>query len=45
VRFLELELGKEALEIMWSIKRALDPKGIMNPGHTIPDLDTKPHKH
>lgn len=40
-RFLELELGREALEVMWSIKNALDPEGILNPGHTLPDLGEK----
>ena len=30
--FLEQEVGVEALAVMRSIKAALDPKGIMNPG-------------
>lgn len=31
-RFLELETGGEALEIMKGIKRTLDPNNILNPG-------------
>jgi D-lactate dehydrogenase (cytochrome) len=30
--FLEQEHGMEALAVMRSIKTALDPKGILNPG-------------
>ncbi|GAB6389006.1 FAD-binding and (Fe-S)-binding domain-containing protein [Stutzerimonas marianensis] len=29
--FVELEWGPEAYELMWRIKRLLDPKGILNP--------------
>ncbi|KAI9028483.1 putative d-lactate dehydrogenase [Hyaloraphidium curvatum] len=39
MRFLELELGREALEAMWAIKNALDPDNLFNPGHTLPELD------
>ncbi len=30
--FIELELGRTQIEVMKSIKKAIDPKGIMNPG-------------
>ena len=33
--FLEREHGAEALAVMRSLKQALDPKGIMNPGKMI----------
>ncbi|BEQ14614.1 FAD-binding oxidoreductase [Desulfoferula mesophila] len=34
--FLELELGREQVELMRRIKRAFDPTGIMNPGKIWP---------
>lgn len=34
--FMELEHGGEAVAAMSAIKRALDPKGLMNPGKVIP---------
>ncbi|WP_084645068.1 FAD-binding and (Fe-S)-binding domain-containing protein [Oceanobacter kriegii] len=30
--FVELEWGKQAYELMWKIKRAFDPKTLLNPG-------------
>ncbi|MGQ9627292.1 MAG: FAD-binding oxidoreductase [Anaerolineae bacterium] len=35
--FLEEALGPLAIEVMWSIKHALDPKGILNPGKIFPE--------
>ena len=35
LRFLAAEHG-EALEVMRTIKQALDPLGIMNPGKVLP---------
>ncbi|RNF51629.1 FAD-binding oxidoreductase [Marinomonas hwangdonensis] len=29
--YVELEWGKEAYDIMWEIKRAFDPQGLLNP--------------
>jgi D-lactate dehydrogenase (cytochrome) len=36
-KYLELELGPEAVELMRRIKKAMDPNGILNPGHVLPD--------
>jgi glycolate dehydrogenase FAD-linked subunit len=33
--FLELDIGSKTLETMRTIKRALDPLGILNPGKAI----------
>jgi D-lactate dehydrogenase len=30
--YVELEWGKDAYELMWELKRLLDPAGILNPG-------------
>lgn len=35
--FLPLELSRETLELMRSIKALLDPKGILNPGKIFPN--------
>jgi len=35
--YLELEHGADALGVMRSIKRALDPDDILNPGKVLPD--------
>jgi glycolate oxidase len=34
--YLEMALGPLAVEVMSGIKRALDPKGILNPGKVLP---------
>ena len=36
IRFLEAEHGATALDVMRSIKRALDPLDLMNPGKILP---------
>jgi D-lactate dehydrogenase len=30
--FVEIEWGKQATDLMWRIKRAFDPRGLLNPG-------------
>ncbi len=35
--FLESDVGPLAIEVMRNIKRALDPKGILNPGKIFPE--------
>ncbi|KAG5190927.1 FAD-binding domain-containing protein [Tribonema minus] len=35
--FLGLQKGPEALALMAAIKRAFDPRGILNPGKVLPD--------
>jgi len=34
--FLEKDLGPIAIDVMSAIKKALDPKGILNPGKVVP---------
>jgi D-lactate dehydrogenase (cytochrome) len=36
IKFLEAEHGREALDVMRAIKRALDPANLMNPGKVLP---------
>ncbi len=40
--FVEMEWGRAATELLWSIKRLLDPQGLLNPGVI---LDANPHAH
>ena len=35
-KFLELEFGEEAIALMRTIKRALDPNDLLNPGKLLP---------
>jgi len=35
--FLTEELGASAVELLWAVKRACDPDGILNPGKLYPD--------
>jgi D-lactate dehydrogenase (cytochrome) len=37
IRFLEAEHGREAIDVMWAIKKALDPDNLMNPGKVLPE--------
>ena len=36
-KYLRAELGDNTIDLMWTIKNAIDPKGIMNPGKVLPD--------
>lgn len=36
-KYLRAELGDNTVDLMWTIKNAVDPKGIMNPGKVLPD--------
>jgi D-lactate dehydrogenase (cytochrome) len=35
IKYLEAEYGKAAVEVMRSLKRALDPDNIFNPGKIV----------
>ncbi|KAI9025864.1 FAD-linked oxidase-like protein, partial [Phycomyces nitens] len=35
--YLREELGDNTIDLMWTIKNAIDPKDIMNPGKVLPD--------
>jgi len=35
-KYLEAELGQEALDAMRALKRAFDPQNILNPGKIVP---------
>jgi D-lactate dehydrogenase (cytochrome) len=34
--FMQQEHGQDALDLMWALKRAYDPKNILNPGKMLP---------
>jgi glycolate oxidase len=34
--YMEMEISGPALELMWRLKKAFDPKGILNPGKIFP---------
>lgn len=36
VKYMREEVGDGALDLMKSIKRTLDPHGLMNPGKVLP---------
>lgn len=38
--YLEMAVGPLAVDVMWAIKRALDPKDILNPGKVLPPPGT-----
>ena len=45
--FVELEWGSDAYQLMWSLKRLLDPQGILNPDVVLsddPQIHLKPLK-
>jgi D-lactate dehydrogenase (cytochrome) len=38
LKYLEREHGPDALELMRTLKRAIDPRNLMNPGKLVPGL-------
>ena len=40
--FLEQDIGPVSIDVMSSIKGALDPKGILNPGKLVPGRPSGP---
>ncbi|CEL55629.1 hypothetical protein RSOLAG1IB_01641 [Rhizoctonia solani AG-1 IB] len=43
--YLVEELGPGTVELMRTIKRAIDPHNLFNPGKLYPDADSKPGSH
>jgi glycolate oxidase len=41
--FMTEATPRATLEAYWRVKRAFDPKGIMNPGKLLPDLESTVH--
>ena len=39
-KYLPLEHGEVAVDVMCALKQALDPKGLLNPGKVLPPADT-----
>jgi len=39
MRFLGNELGESGVNLMRSIKTALDPTGVLNPGKLVPERE------
>jgi D-lactate dehydrogenase (cytochrome) len=37
--YLPLEYGQPAVDVMHALKRALDPRGVLNPGKKLPDAE------
>lgn len=45
-QYLPLELGETSVELMRTVKHALDPHNLMNPGKVFPfDARQQPHEH
>jgi glycolate oxidase len=41
--YLESDVGRISIEVQQSIKQALDPKGILNPGKALPLMEPSSH--